>query len=412
MADLAADYYEKLFVEPTVYRPHPYLDLQRPIEWENESEVIPLITFPELIKVVNSMKAKHSCDAHGISPHMLQFIPLEFWSLLLKLFNKTFIDFELVSFWKEVRIILLAKKEAVCAVSGTRPISLLDTFLKVLERLFLVRFQIILQGRGILPDTQSGFRPGFRLQTRVLTLVEQISSYMANSAPVATVFVDFKSAFDQLWWEGCIGKLAQLGIPRSYRQWIVTWLKGRRAFLEVNGSRSRWFNVCRGGPQGSCFMPTLFITYHADMWTSIMNCLSNCFADDLACVLAGQMGIKYSKQPIMTCFLYGYRQYVSPIPQQQHDLHKPSFLNDQELKYLLVESCDAFLFALNSENLRVIYINFVHPDDVEKVREQLNLQPQDGSPNGNGNGRVLDLKTGIVKKDGHATGARLGKFLD
>ncbi|CAF1626352.1 unnamed protein product [Didymodactylos carnosus] len=114
----------------------------------------------------------------------------------------------------------------------------------------------------------------------------------------------------------------------------------------------------------------------------------------------------------MTCFLYGYRQYVSPIPQQQHDLHKPSFLNDQELKYLLVESCDAFLFALNSENLRVIYINFVHPDDVEKVREQLNLQPQDGSPNGNGNGRVLDLKTGIVKKDGHATGARLGKFLD
>jgi hypothetical protein len=57
-------------------------------------------------------------------------------------------------------------------------------------------------------------------------------------------------------------------------------------------------------------------------------------------------------------------------------------------------------------------LDFVHPDDVEKVREQLNLQPQDGSPNGSGNGRVLDLRTGTVKKDGHATGARLGKFLD
>ncbi|CAF1115768.1 unnamed protein product [Adineta steineri] len=113
---------------------------------------------------------------------------------------------------------------------------------------------------------------------------------------------------------------------------------------------------------------------------------------------------------------------------QQVDLHKPSFLNDQELKYLMVESCDAFLFALNCDNLRIIYISdaiqhilsytcqdwysryfydFVHPDDVEKVREQLNLQPQDGSPNGSGNGRVLDLKTGTVKKDGHASGARL-----
>ncbi|CAF3352959.1 unnamed protein product [Rotaria sp. Silwood1] len=114
---------------------------------------------------------------------------------------------------------------------------------------------------------------------------------------------------------------------------------------------------------------------------------------------------------------------------QQQDLHKPSFLNDNELKYLMVESCDAFLFALNCDNLRVIYISdaiqhilsytchdwysrffydFVHPDDVEKVREQLNLQPQDGSPNGNGNGRILDLKTGTVKKDGHSSGARLG----
>jgi hypothetical protein len=43
------------------------------------------------------------------------------------------------------------------------------------------------------------------------------------------------------------------------------------------------------------------------------------------------------------------------VPQQ--DLHKPSFLNDQELKYLMVESCDAFLFALNCDNLRVMYIS-------------------------------------------------------
>ena len=58
----------------------------------------------------------------------------------------------------------------------------------------------------------------------------------------------------------------------------------------------------------------------------------------------------------------------------------------------------------------VFCLDFVHPDDVEKVREQLNLQSQDGSPNGSGGGRVLDLKTGTVKKEGHSSGARLGKF--
>jgi uncharacterized membrane protein (UPF0127 family) len=62
-------------------------------------------------------------------------------------------------------------------------------------------------------------------------------------------------------------------------------------------------------------------------------------------------------------------------------------------------------------SLFFFYLDFVHPDDVEKVREQLNLQPQDGSPSSGGNSRVLDLKTGTVKKDGHSSGARLGKLL-
>lgn len=42
---------------------------------------------------------------------------------------------------------------------------------------------------------------------------------------------------------------------------------------------------------------------------------------------------------------------------QQPDVFKPSFLNDQELKYLMIESCDAFLFALNCDNLRVVFVS-------------------------------------------------------
>lgn len=37
----------------------------------------------------------------------------------------------------------------------------------------------------------------------------------------------------------------------------------------------------------------------------------------------------------------------------------------------------------------------IHPEDVEKVREQLSMQEPQNS------GRILDLKTGTVKKEGH-----------
>ncbi|CAF1586413.1 unnamed protein product, partial [Adineta steineri] len=39
MSDVAADYYENLFSEPEVYRPHPYTDIPCRADWDNEDEV-------------------------------------------------------------------------------------------------------------------------------------------------------------------------------------------------------------------------------------------------------------------------------------------------------------------------------------------------------------------------------------
>ena len=119
---------------------------------------------------------------------------------------------------------------------------------------------------------------------------------MSNSSPVATIFVDFKSAFDMLWHDGCVGKLRQMGILRAYTKWIKAWLGNRRGYIEIKGVKSRWFNIEKGGPQGGILTPTVFISYHADMPDFLAWCSSHFFADDLAAVLAGQMGIKYSKQ--------------------------------------------------------------------------------------------------------------------
>jgi hypothetical protein len=172
----------------------------------------------------------------------------------------------------------------------------LFAILKVGERLFLTRFRDVLLRRGLLPDNQSGFRDGFRLQTRLLLFLEDIYSLMVNSAPVCTIFIDFRSAFDQLWHSGCIGKLRRLGIPPSYLKWIEAWLLHRRCFIEMFDCKSRWFSIEKGGPQGNVLTPTLFITFHCDMGQFLSGCTSHFFADDVAAILAGQLGIRYSDQ--------------------------------------------------------------------------------------------------------------------
>lgn len=102
--------------------------------------------------------------------------------------------------------------------------------------------------------------------------------------------------------------------------------------------------------------------------------------------------------------------------------YKPSFLTDQELKHLILEAADGFLFVVSCDSGRVIYVSdsvtpvlnytqsewygtslyeHIHPDDREKIREQLSTQEAQNS------GRILDLKSGTVKKEGHQSSMRL-----
>jgi hypothetical protein len=295
MCNVAADYYENFFCESTIYRPHPYTDCPI-VEHENVDEQIPEVTIEELLHTVQAKRKKKSVDANGLSNYMFNFLDQKHWSLFLKLFNYSFQNAILPRGWKNTRMILIAKKDAICSPALTRPISLIDSFLKVGERLFLDRFRDVLARRGIIPDNQSGFRPGFRLQTRLLLFLEDIYSLLCNSEPICTIFIDFKSAFDNLWHKGCIGKLRNLGIPRSYLKWIDAWLSNRKCFVDFYGCRSRLFSIGKGGPQGSVLTPTVFISYHCDMSQFLSSCSSHLFADDFAAILAGQLGIRFTDQ--------------------------------------------------------------------------------------------------------------------
>ena len=52
-----ADYYERLFEAPVVIRPHPYVDAP-PVRWDNASDPVPSVTYPEIINILRTRKKK------------------------------------------------------------------------------------------------------------------------------------------------------------------------------------------------------------------------------------------------------------------------------------------------------------------------------------------------------------------
>ncbi|CAF4093432.1 unnamed protein product, partial [Rotaria magnacalcarata] len=77
----------------------------------------------------------------------------------------------------------------------------------------------------------------------------------------------------------------------------ITEQTATEAEIEVETMIENSTLPCKPGcPQSSVLSPTLFIIYNCDLGSSLANCTSHLFADDLAVIVAGQLGIKYSYQ--------------------------------------------------------------------------------------------------------------------
>ena len=134
----------------------------------------------------------------------------------------------------------------------------------------------------MVPREQSGFRNKFLLQTRMLSIYQEVKSNLAANAPTLAIYVDYEKAYDQVWHLGLLVKLYRLGIPTSLLKIINSWLENRTAYICFGQEKSKVLKVQVGLPQGSSLSPFLFVVYHSDLVSNLGAHSGHLFADDLS----------------------------------------------------------------------------------------------------------------------------------
>ena len=194
------------------------------------------------------------------------------------------------------QIVTLNKlKTGIPSSEQTRPISLLVTHSKIYEKILLNRLQEWAEPNHIIPIERSGFRKGCSLQTRVLSIYQEIKNKVASNVSTLGIYVDYKKAYDLVWHKGLIVKLWRIRMPLELLKIVISWLWNRSAYVTFGNVRTKTFQTLIGLPQGSSLSPYIFIVYHADLVKCTEAFSIHLFADDLSVLITLPIQKSYKK---------------------------------------------------------------------------------------------------------------------
>jgi hypothetical protein len=170
--------------------------------------------------------------------------------------------------WNIAKIIPLKKpnKDDYTQAKAWRPISLLSTLGKLLEAVVAERISFAVETYGLLPVNHFGARKQRSAEQALLLLQERIYTAWRGRKVVSLVSFDVKGAYNGVYKDRLLQRLAARGIPSDLVSWIDAFCSGRTATIVVSGQASEVRELEQAGlPQGSPLSPILFLFFNADL---------------------------------------------------------------------------------------------------------------------------------------------------
>ena len=240
----------------------------------------------ELEKIVSNLPSKASSGHDNISNILLKYMIHQLSPVLTDLFNRSLSIGEFPTIMKIAEVIPLYKNKDRHDESNYRPISLLSTISKILEKVVYIRVYEFLDRTGQLYENQYGFRAKHSCEHAIGQALGSIIKGLENNFYSACVLLDLSKAFDTIEHGILLKKLEIYGVRGIPLNWFRSYLSDRTLRVKCstvsNSSKTtgKDYPVHYGTPQGSCLGPLIFLIFVNDLHLHLHDSEGIQFADD------------------------------------------------------------------------------------------------------------------------------------
>ena len=223
------------------------------------------VTMTEVIETTRKLMDKKSPDDLGLTSFLLKkiidLVVIPVHHILKLSFENGVVPQQL----KIARVVPVHKAGDRLLMDNYRPISLLPTFSKVMEKIVAERLTNFLNDNSLLSQWQFGFRTRHSTIHPMMHFMNHVTDAFNSKQSSIAIFCDLRKAFDTCDHDILLNKLAKYGVTGSELLWFKSYLSNRQQFVTINNSRSSLLEVRLGVPQGSILGPLLFLIYINDL---------------------------------------------------------------------------------------------------------------------------------------------------